>query len=158
MTAVLQRVKSASVTVDEKTVGRCGAGLLVLAGFIDGDSETDVKTVAKKISELRIFPDERGKMSLSLSDIGGEILVVPNFTLAASCRHGRRPDFTRSLAPDIAREYFLMLCDELSLLGIHTERGEFGADMTVSMEGDGPVTIILDSETLGVVHSENIRK
>ncbi len=158
MTAVLQRVVSASVTVDGNIVGKCGKGLLILAGFADGDSETDLRTVAKKAAELRIFPDERGKMSRSVIDIGGQILAVPNFTLAASCRHGRRPDFTKSLAPDIARSYFSMFAEELRALGVHTECGEFGADMTVDMSGDGPVTIILDSEALGVRHAESAEK
>ena len=155
MTAVLQRVKSASVTVDGEIVGKCKAGLLILAGFVCGDSEEDLRTVAKKAAELRIFPDEGGKMSRSVIDIGGEILVVPNFTLAASCRHGRRPDFMNSLEPDTAREYFAMLAEELRALGVHTECGEFGADMTVDMSGDGPVTIILESGKLGVRHTES---
>ena len=148
MIAVLQRVKRASVLVDGQTVGECGHGLCILLGVARGDTERDAQALADKIVHLRIFSDENGKMNLSLKDVGGELLVVSNFTLLASYRKGKRPDYMEAAAPVEANrlyEYFAELCEgEIS----HVGRGEFGADMEVGIVGDGPVTIVMDSRVL----------
>lgn len=148
MKAVLQRVKYASVAVDGKTVGECNAGLLILLGVAKGDSENEAEILAKKICSLRIFQDENGKMNLSVRDIGGEALVISQFTLMANYRHGNRPDFLESAPAAEAEklyEYFKSLMKkELS----HVGEGIFGAHMEVSLVNDGPVTIIMDSDVL----------
>lgn len=148
MKAVLQRVKCASVAVDGETVGECGGGLLVLLGVADGDTEEDARLLAAKILKLRIFCDDNGKMNLSLLDVGGEMLVVSQFTLLADYSHGNRPDFFGSAKPDEANrlyEYFVSLVG--ADLG-HVGTGIFGADMKVSLVNDGPVTIVMDSLVL----------
>lgn len=148
MKAVIQRVAHASVVVDEKKVGSCQKGLMVLLGVADGDTERDAELLCKKILNLRIFQDEAGKMNLSLLDIGGELLVVSQFTLLANYRHGNRPDFLASAKPDEANrlyEYFVELArKEVAQVGT----GVFGAHMEVSLLNDGPVTIVMDSEVL----------
>lgn len=148
MKAVIQRAAHASVVVDEKKVGSCQKGLMVLLGVADGDTERDAELLCKKILNLRIFQDEAGKMNLSLLDIGGELLVVSQFTLLANYRHGNRPDFLASAKPDEANrlyEYFVELArKEVAQVGT----GVFGAHMEVSLLNDGPVTIVMDSEVL----------
>ena len=148
MIAVLQRVKRASVVVEGLTVGQCGQGLCVLLGVAKEDTEEDARALVKKLVELRIFCDENDKMNLSLSDIGGELLVVSNFTLLAAYRKGRRPDFFGAAAPDEANrlyEYFCSLCEaDVS----HVGRGIFGAEMELTIVNDGPVTIVMDSNVL----------
>lgn len=149
MKAVIQRVKYASVKVDNKIIGECKQGFMILLGVIDGDTKEDADKLIKKIPVLRIFEDENGKMNRSLLDIDGEILVVSQFTLAADCSHGRRPSFTASAPPDIANELYEYLVGELKTAGVKSvQTGEFGADMAVELLNDGPVTIILDSKEL----------
>lgn len=149
MKAVIQRVKYASVKVDNKIIGECKQGFMILLGVIDGDTKEDADKLIKKIPVLRIFEDENGKMNKSLLDIDGEILVVSQFTLAADCSHGRRPSFTASAPPDIANELYEYLVGELKTAGVKSvQTGEFGADMSVELLNDGPVTIILDSKEL----------
>ncbi len=149
MKAVIQRVKYATVKVDNKIIGECKQGFMILLGVIDGDTENDADKLIKKIPVLRIFEDENGKMNKSLLDIDGEILVVSQFTLAADCSHGRRPSFTASASPDIANELYEYLVGELKTAGVKSvQTGEFGADMAVELLNDGPVTIVLDSKEL----------
>lgn len=149
MKAVIQRVTHASVKVDGETVGSCGQGFLILLGVMAGDDEKEADKLVNKTVNLRIFEDENGKMNLSSLDIGGEMLVVSQFTLCADCTHGRRPSFTPSAPPDEANrlyEYFVRRLKENSIS--HVETGVFGADMKVELLNDGPVTIILDSSEL----------
>ena len=149
MKAVIQRVKCASVTVDDTIVGKIGQGLLILLGVAEGDTERDAEVLADKIANLRIFSDQDDKMNLSLLTVEGEALVVSQFTLCASCARGRRPDFFGAAKPDIAEKLYLYFSERIKSNGVHTvERGEFGADMQVSLINDGPVTIILDSGEL----------
>ena len=148
MRALIQRVSRASVTVDDKVVGQIGQGLLVFLGIGQDDNETIVKTIADKIVQLRIFPDEHGKLNLSLLDIYGEVLVVSQFTLHADVSRGRRPSFTKAAPPSIAiplYELFKEICKKYSL---RVESGIFGAYMDVELHNDGPVTIWIDSEEL----------
>ena len=149
MKAVIQRVKYATVKVDNKIIGECKQGFMILLGVIDGDTENDADKLIKKIPVLRIFEDENGKMNKSLLDIDGEILVVSQFTLAADCSHGRRPSFTASAPPDIANELYEYFVGERKTAGVKSvQTGEFGADMAVELLNDGPVTIVLDSKEL----------
>lgn len=149
MKAVIQRVKYATVKVDNKIIGECKQGFMILLGVIDGDTKEDADKLIKKIPVLRIFEDENGKMNKSLLDIDGEILVVSQFTLAADCSHGRRPSFTASAPPDIANELYEYFVGKLKTAGVKSvQTGEFGADMAVELLNDGPVTIVLDSKEL----------
>lgn len=148
MRALIQRVSRASVTVDEKVVGEIGRGLLVFLGIGFEDNEATVKTLVDKIVQLRIFPDQQGKMNLSLLDIQGEVLVVSQFTLHADVSRGRRPSFTRAAPPSIAiplYELFKELCKKYALT---VASGIFGAYMNVELCNDGPVTIWMDSEEM----------
>ena len=148
MKAVIQRVAHASVVVDGETVGSCGAGLMILLGVAEGDSEAEAEMLCRKIVNLRIFTDENGKMNRSLKDIDGEMLVISQFTLMANYRHGNRPDFLASASPaqaDRLYEYF----KELAKKEVRrVESGIFGAHMEVSLLNDGPVTIVMDSDVL----------
>lgn len=148
MIAVLQRVKRASVVVEGDTVGQCAHGLCVLLGVAREDTQEDARALFQKLVELRIFCDGEGKMNLSLKDVGGELLVVSNFTLLAAYRKGRRPDFFGAAPPKMANElyeYFCELCrGEIS----HVGTGVFGAEMELSIVNDGPVTIVMDSNVL----------
>jgi D-aminoacyl-tRNA deacylase len=148
MRALLQRVSHASVTVDGKVVGKIGRGLLVLLGVGMGDSEAQVKFLADKIAYLRIFGDDEGKMNRSLLDIGGEVLVVSQFTLYADMRRGRRPSFTDAAPPVVAESLFEHFKDALASYGLTVASGIFGASMTIEIRNEGPVTIWLDSEAL----------
>ena len=145
MKAVIQRVSRASVDVNDETIGRIGRGFLVLLGVANEDTDEDMDYLVKKITQMRIFEDEAGKMNLSLKDVGGEILIISQFTLFASTKKGNRPSFTEAGAPDFSKEMYLkfIACRDC---GIHTEEGEFGAHMMVSLVNDGPVTITMDSK------------
>ena len=149
MKAVLQRVSTAAVDVDGARVGEIGQGLLILLGVAEGDTERDADVLAAKIANLRIFSDQEGKMNLSALNIGGEMLVVSQFTLCASCAHGRRPDFFGAAKPQEAERLYLYFCERIKSEGIQrVATGVFGADMKVSLLNDGPVTILLDSGEL----------
>ena len=144
MRVVLQRVSSASVTVEGSVCGKIGKGYLVLLGVGEGDTEADCRRIADKIINLRIFADENDKINLSLEQVGGELLVVSQFTLYADCRKGNRPNFIQAAKPDAAEklyEYFAEYCREK---GKHVETGIFGADMKVELVNDGPFTVVLE--------------
>ena len=148
MIAVLQRVKSASVTADGAPAGRIGAGLLILLGVLHGDTEEDARLLAEKIAKLRIFCDADDKMNLSVNDIGGGALVVSNFTLGANYAKGNRPDYLNSAPPAISEPLYERFVELLSALVHPVETGRFGADMQIEMMADGPVTIVMDSAVL----------
>ncbi len=148
MRIVIQRVTRASVTVDEKIIGKIGKGFLVFLGVSDTDNEQVAERFAEKISKLRIFDDENGKTNLSIKDVGGEMLIVSQFTLYADCKKGNRPSFTNAGSPDKAEklyEYFISLIESKE---IKTAHGSFGADMKVDILNDGPFTVILDSDLM----------
>ena len=148
MKAVIQRVKRASVSVDGATVGKCGEGYLILLCVMDNDSTDDIPLLSAKISKLRIFEDENGKINKSITDVGGELLVISQFTLAANCRHGNRPDFLFAAKPDKAKEYFDLFVNDIKQYVPHTETGMFGEHMVVDIVNDGPFTVILDTDDL----------
>ncbi|MGH9456439.1 MAG: D-aminoacyl-tRNA deacylase [Thermoanaerobaculia bacterium] len=145
MRCVIQRVRSASVAVDGEVVSRIGAGMLILAGVEKGDSSETMAAAAKKIRELRIFSDDAGKMNRDVSEAGGEILAVSQFTLAGSIAKGRRPGFDRAEDPEIARERFDEFAAALGATGIPVQTGRFRAMMLVALENDGPVTFVYES-------------
>ena len=146
MRAVVQRVTNADVKIDGRENGKIDNGLLVLLGVGNGDTEEDMKYIADKIIKLRIFSDENDKMNLSLEDVGGSMLVISQFTLYGDCSYGRRPYFGNAMEPVSANEMYEKFVAYIREQGIHTETGEFGADMKVSLTNDGPVTIILESK------------
>lgn len=148
MIAVIQRVSSSSVKVDEKVVGEIGRGLNILLGVKKGDTSEDIPKLVNKIVNLRIFQDDNGKMNLSLLDIGGEALVISQFTLAGNVKKGRRPSFDESESPDIAKALYEEFVQEIENAGVKTQTGVFAAYMDVSIQNDGPVTFILNSEEL----------
>ncbi len=148
MKIVVQRVKEASVTVDGQVVGRIGAGFLALVGAAEEDTEQTVEKMVDKMCKLRIFPDSEGKTNLSLKDVGGELLVVSQFTLYADCKKGNRPSFVKAGSPDKAKKLYEHAVDRCRLYADKVEHGIFGADMKVSLVNDGPFTILLDSEEL----------
>ena len=149
MRAVVQRVSRASVTVDTRTTGAIGRGLLVLFGAGAGDGPADLAYIVDKITNLRIFPDDAGKMNRSVLDIGGGVLVVSQFTLYGDARQGRRPAFTGALEPVAARALYEQALAALKTAGVQqVAAGEFAADMQVELVNDGPVTILLDSRKL----------
>ena len=143
MRIVIQRV-NAKVDIDNKTVGKIGRGFLLLVGLKNGDELATVKKAADKISKMRIFEDEEGKTNLSLKDVNGEILSVSQFTLLANTKKGNRPSFVEAMRPPKSKELWEDFNQELEDHGFHVETGEFGADMQVSLENDGPFTIVLD--------------
>jgi len=143
---VLQRVSNAGVTVEGSVIAEIGRGLCLLAGAAAGDDAAVVQAAVEKISGLRVFPDDAGKMNRSVMDVSGEILVVSQFTLLGDARRGRRPSFTGAASPDVARPLIDDLVSGFESLGIPTSRGEFGAMMEVSLVNDGPVTLVLDFE------------
>ncbi|MCX7793810.1 MAG: D-aminoacyl-tRNA deacylase [Thermodesulfovibrionales bacterium] len=146
MIALIQRVSSASVVVDSATVSSINKGLLVFLGVEKGDSEEDIDYLLRKVSHLRIFEDEDGKLNHSVRDINGEILVVSQFTLLADCRKGNRPSFERAESPERAKELYELFIEKLRLSGIPVASGIFGASMKINLINDGPVTIIIDSK------------
>lgn len=146
MRSVVQRVKSARVEIDGKIVGSIGKGFLVLLGVCDDDTEHDMAWLADKIAGLRVFDDENDKMNLALADVGGGVLVVSQFTLYGDCKKGKRPNFTGAGKPDFAKKMYLEFVEYLRGRLDVVETGEFGADMLVSLENDGPVTLIIDSK------------
>ena len=145
MKAVIQRVSSASVSVADEKISEIGSGLLILLGIAQEDDERDIDYLVKKTAELRIFKDDGKNMNLSIKDVGGEILVVSQFTLCADTRRGRRPSFINAAEPIIANNMYDKFCQKLQLLSIPVSRGQFGASMDVELINDGPVTILLDS-------------
>jgi D-tyrosyl-tRNA(Tyr) deacylase len=145
MRAVLQRVSRASVTVDGQVVGRIDAGWLVLLGVARGDIDDDADRLAEKVSVLRAFEDDAGKMNRSVAEAGGGVLVVSQFTLLADCRGGRRPSFTEAADPGEAERLYLRFVDKVRSTGLPVETGIFRADMKVELVNDGPVTFLLDS-------------
>lgn len=146
MRIVIQRVSHANVSVDGKTVGSIGEGILILLGVADGDTDEDIKYLADKAVGLRIFRDENDKMNLSLSDIGGEALVVSQFTLYGDCRKGKRPSFDKAGKPDFAKEMYDKFVGYMREIVPKVECGIFGADMKVDLLNNGPVTLIIDSK------------
>ena len=148
MRAVLTRVRSASVEIDGKIVGQIGQGFLILLGVGPEDTDEKCRYLCEKALGLRVFEDENGKMNRSLADVGGQVLVVSQFTLYGNCRKGRRPSFTDAADPELGNrlyEKFLSVCEEL---GYPPQHGQFGADMKVASVNDGPVTLILDTDQL----------
>lgn len=146
MRGVVQRVKRASVSVDNKVIGEINKGILLLLGVEDTDEEKDLDYMCDKVPNLRIFEDENGKMNKSLTDENGGLLVISQFTLLGDARKGRRPSFIQAAVPDKAIPMYESFISKMKERGIMTECGEFGADMQVELVNDGPVTILLDSK------------
>ncbi len=148
MRVVYQRVSRASVTADGEQTGAIGHGALLLVGVGQNDTGEDAALLAQKVTALRVFEDENGRMNRALADVEGALLVVSNFTLYGDCRRGRRPDFTAAGAPDRAKALYETFIEALKAQGVPTACGVFGADMAIDMTADGPVTLILDSDQL----------
>ena len=148
MRAVLIRVSRASITINGENGGSMDKGFVVLVGVKPEDTVQEAAYLAKKCAEMRIFEDENGKMNKSLSDVGGSMLVVSNFTLYADCSHGRRPDFFHAARPDIAIPVYEHFVSEIKARGIPLITGEFGADMAIDHVNDGPVTILMDTDQM----------
>ncbi|THB77430.1 MAG: D-tyrosyl-tRNA(Tyr) deacylase [Desulfobulbaceae bacterium] len=146
MRAVIQRVKSASVSIGNQTAGSIGYGLLVLLGIRSGDSTREIHWLADKIVNLRIFPDEQDKMNCSLLDLKAQMLIVSQFTLYGDCRKGRRPGYSAAAPPQIAEELYEQFVQTITDYGVITETGKFQAKMEVALINDGPVTLLLDSD------------
>lgn len=146
MRVVIQRVKEASVSVENNIVSSIGQGLLVLVGITQTDTEKDVDFIAEKIVNARIFTDSEDKMNLSVKDINGEVLIVSQFTLYGDIRKGRRPSFTSAANGEISEPLYELLCKKVADMGFLVKKGIFGADMQVSLINDGPVTILLESD------------
>lgn len=149
MRAVIQRVHQAQITIDREETRQTGRGLVVFLGVLRGDAEKQADFMAEKVYGLRIFPDENDKMNLSLPDVGGEVLVVSNFTLGTDCKKGRRPSFDMAAPPAEANALYLRFVEQLRAQGVRVETGEFGAYMEVLVNNDGPVTLIIDTEKIG---------
>jgi D-tyrosyl-tRNA(Tyr) deacylase len=147
MRALLQRVTQASVTVDGTVISEIAHGLLILVCAMPDDTPATAEALAGKIAKLRLFKDDGGKMNLSLSQTGGAALVVSQFTLAADTSRGTRPGFSYAAKPDVANTLYEYFADQLEALNIPTKRGQFGADMSVALTNDGPVTIWLDTDS-----------
>ena len=148
MRAVLTRVKSASVTIDSERVGEIGQGFLILLGVGPEDTERECKALAEKALALRIFEDQDGKMNLGLESVGGQVLVVSQFTLYGNCRKGRRPSFVGAAGPELGEKMYEMFLQECRNLGYEPQHGRLGGDMKVESVNDGPVTLILDTDQL----------
>ena len=148
MRAVLTRVKSASVSIDGQVVGSIGKGFLILLGVGPNDTEKQCRYLAEKALGLRVFEDENGKMNLGLADVGGQVLVVSQFTLYGNCRKGRRPSFTDAAGPELGNRLYEKFLADCADLGYVPQHGQFGADMQVESINDGPVTLILDTDQL----------
>ena len=145
MRALVQRVRSASVTVEGSIVGAVGPGICVLLGVADGDGPADAQRLARRVAQLRIFANEGGRFDRSLLDVGGEALVVSQFTLVADTRKGNRPSFSRAARPEAAEPLCRTFCEGLEALGVTVARGLFGAAMLVEIVNDGPVTVLLET-------------
>lgn len=145
MRAVVQRVSKASVSVEGKKTGQIARGFCVLLGVGSGDGPSQAEWMAEKISSLRVFDDEKGKMNLSLADVSGELLVISQFTLYGDCRKGRRPSFVNAAPPEAARDLYLLFVDKLKEKGFSVETGVFQTHMRVEILNDGPVTLVIDS-------------
>lgn len=145
MRACIQRVSEARVTVEGEVTGQIGAGLVVLLGVGQGDDEAEVKWLAEKVVGLRIFEDEAGKMNRSLSEAGGAMLVISQFTLYGDCLHGRRPSFTEAAAPNLAERLYEAFVTRVRLLGVEVATGRFREHMDVALVNDGPVTLWIDT-------------
>lgn len=145
MRAAIQRVKEARVEVEGEVVGKIGKGILLFLGIRKDDTQDDIKYLADKVLRLRIFEDDAGKMNLSITDVGGEILVVSQFTLYGDCRKGRRPSFDEAASPDMAERLYGLFVEELKKRGIDVQTGRFRALMDIHLVNSGPVTILLDS-------------
>ena len=148
MRAVLTRVRSASVTIDGQMVGKIGKGFLILLGVGPEDDEEKCRYLAEKALGLRVFEDENGKMNLGLADVGGQVLVVSQFTLYGNCRKGRRPSVTEAAGPELGNRLYEQFLADCASLGYEPQHGVFGADMQVESINDGPVTLILDTDVL----------
>lgn len=148
MRVILQRVKEASVTVENKLINEIKTGYLLLVGITDSDDEVITERIAKKIHDLRIFEDENGKMNLSIDQIGGSVLSISQFTLFADCKKGRRPSFDQAARPEKANPLYEHFNEQLRQTGLVVKPGIFGAEMKVLLWNDGPVTLILDSDSL----------
>ena len=148
MRAILTRVSSASVTIDGEVTGKIGRGFLILLGVGPEDTEKECRILAEKALSLRVFEDENGKMNLGLDQVGGEVLVVSQFTLYGSCRKGRRPSFTGAAGPELGNKLYEQFLADCASLGYEPQHGRFGADMKVESINDGPVTLILDTDEL----------
>ena len=148
MRAVLTKVRSASVVIDGETVGKIGKGFLILLGVGPEDTEKECRALAEKALGLRIFEDENGKMNLGLEQVGGEVMVVSQFTLYGNCRKGRRPSFTGAAGPELGNRLYEQFLADCRSLGYEPQHGRFGADMKVESVNDGPVTLILDTDEL----------
>ena len=148
MRAVLTRVKSASVTIEDRVAGKIGQGFLILLGVTHEDTEAQAVKLADKLTGLRIFEDENGKMNQGLESVDGQILVVSQFTLYGNCRKGRRPDFLAAARPEVAIPLYEKFVQLIRDKGIHVETGEFGAEMLVESVNDGPVTLVVDTDQL----------
>lgn len=146
MKLVVQRVKQAQVSVEEKVVGKIEKGFLILIGVTHTDTKEIAEYLVNKLCNLRVFEDENGKMNLNLKQIGGELLIVSQFTLYANCKEGNRPSFTDAAKPDFAKELYEYFCNKCKEKDILVEKGIFGANMKVSLVNDGPVTIILEKD------------
>jgi D-tyrosyl-tRNA(Tyr) deacylase len=148
MRVIIQRVKSSQVTINGEIVGKIGRGLNLLVGIADTDTDAELDWMARKCLELRLFPDEQGgdRWQKSVQEIGGELLVVSQFTLYGDCRKGRRPSFDRSAVPSLAQDLYEQFVTKLRTSGLTVETGEFGAMMQVAIENDGPVTLLLERE------------
>ncbi len=145
MRAVIQKVKEATVEVEGEVVGRIGEGILLFLGIRKDDTQDDIKYLVEKVLGLRMFDDDAGKMNLSITDVGGEILVVSQFTLYGDCRKGRRPSFDEAASPDMAEGLYDIFVGEVKKRGINVQTGRFRAIMDIHLTNSGPVTILLDS-------------
>ncbi|MBW4570613.1 MAG: D-tyrosyl-tRNA(Tyr) deacylase [Tolypothrix carrinoi HA7290-LM1] len=150
MRVIIQRVKSSQVTVNGEIIGKIGRGLNLLVGIADTDTDVEVDWMVRKCLDLRLFPDEEGgdRWQKSVQEINGELLVISQFTLYGDCRKGRRPSFDRSAAPTLAKDLYNNFVAKLQESGLRVETGEFGAMMQVSIENDGPVTLLLEREAI----------
>ena len=148
MRAVLTRVSSASVAIDGEVVGKIGRGFLILLGVGPEDTETECRFLAEKALGLRVFEDENGKMNIDLDAVGGEVLVISQFTLYGNCRKGRRPSFAGAAGPELGEKLYEKFLSDCASLGYPPQHGRFGADMKVESVNDGPVTLILDTDQL----------
>lgn len=145
MRFVIQRVSQADVSVENKIIGAIKKGFLVLVGVCESDTKETADTMLRKMLNLRIFEDENGKTNLALKDVGGELLIISQFTLYADCRKGNRPSFIKTGSPEHANALYEYIIEKCNTEGFHTEHGKFGADMKVSLLNNGPFTVILDS-------------